>query len=167
MVPHLNPVHNLNAEERDMKRPLHAIAAGLAVTVHSFLLATGLSAQQREVIDRPGVTPNPNSVLSNAIKIGNMMWVSGQLGDNSGDIEKETQVALEKIKNSLQAGGFEMKDVVAVQVYLVDIKDFPKMNGVYRTFFPDAKPTRTTVQIAGLANPAARVEITATAVKAQ
>ena len=55
--------------------------------------------------------------------------------------------------------------MVAVQVYLVDIKDFQKMNGVYRTYFTDMKPTRTTVQVAGLASPTARVEITVTAMK--
>jgi 2-iminobutanoate/2-iminopropanoate deaminase len=134
-----------------------------------------LSAQQREVVNLPDApAPNPSApapVLSNAIKIGNMMWVSGQLGTTQGqtvgDIEKETAGALDKIKKTLEAGGFSMKDVVAVQVYLVDIKDFQKMNGVYRTYFTDTKPTRTTVQVAALANPVARVEITSTAMKSQ
>lgn len=140
---------------------------GLAVLT----LAGRLPAQQKEVVNMPGATANPNAVLSNAIKVGNMMWVSGQLGTTQGDtvgnIEKETANALDKIKKSLEAGGFDMKDVVAVQVYLVDIKDFQKMNGVYRTYFTDMKPTRTTVQVAALASPTARVEITATAMKGQ
>ena len=134
-------------------------------------LAGRLSAQKKEVVNLPGATPNPNAVLSNAIKIGNMMWVAGQLGTTQGDtvgnIEKETTNALDKIKKTLEAGGFQMSDVVAVQVYLIDIKDFQKMNGVYRTYFTDMKPTRTTVQVAGLASPSARVEITATAMKGQ
>ncbi len=154
-----------------MKKRSHALVVGLSLTVLTLSSASALHAQQREVVNLPGTTPNPNAVLSNAIKIGNMMWVSGQLGvtqgDSVGNIEKETTGALEKIKNTLQAGGFDLKDVVAVQVYLVDIKDFQKMNGVYRTFFTDTKPTRTTVQVAGLASPTARVEITATAFKAQ
>ena len=132
-----------------------------------------LSAQQREVVNLPGApAPRPDApppVLSNAIKIGNMMWVSGQLGTTQGqtvgDIEKETSGALDKIKKTLEAAGFGMKDVVAVQVYLVDIKDFQKMNAVYRTYFPDMKPTRTTVQVAALASPVARIEITSTAMK--
>src|SRR5437868_4088789 len=113
-----------------------------------------LEAQQREVVNMPGApAPNPNGpgpVLSNAIKIGNMMWVSGQTGttqgDTTADTEKQTGAALDKIKKTLEAGGFSMKDVVAVQVYLDDINDFQKMNGVYRTYFTDTKPTRTTVQ---------------------
>src|SRR5262245_25377138 len=139
------------------------------LVVSAGMYSGSLLAQQREVVNLPGATPNPNAVLSNAIKIGNMMWVSGQLGTTQGDtvgnIEKETGAALDKIKKSLEAGGFDMKDVVSVQVYLVDIKDFQKMNGVYRTYFTDSKPTRTTVQVAALASPTARVEITATAAK--
>jgi 2-iminobutanoate/2-iminopropanoate deaminase len=135
-------------------------------------LAGQAAAQQKEIVNLPGAAaPGPNSNLSNAIKVGNMMWVSGQLGTTQGDtvgnIEKETAGALDKIKNSLQAGGFDMKDVVSVQVYLVDMKDFQKMNGVYRTYFTDMKPTRTTVGVAALASASARVEITATAIKSQ
>jgi 2-iminobutanoate/2-iminopropanoate deaminase len=151
---------------------MNKVSAVFGMMVASALIALPghLVAQQREVVSLPGApAPNPNAVLSNAIKIGNMIWVSGQLGTTQGDtvgnIEKETTGALDKIKNTLQAGGFAMKDVVAVQVYLVDIKDFQKMNGVYRTYFTDMKPTRTTVQVAGLASPTARVEITVTAVK--
>ena len=142
--------------------------ASMAFTL--ILVAGQLAAQQKEVVNLPGApAPTPTSNLSNAIKVGNTIWVSGQLGTTQGDtvgnIEKETTAALEKIKTTLQVGGFDMKDVVAVQVYLVDIKDFQKMNAIYRTYFTDVKPTRTTVQVAGLASPTARIEITATAVR--
>ena len=123
--------------------------------------ATG-AAQQREVFNPPG-TPT-NLPFNNGIKIGNRLWVAGMEGDVTGDIEAETKTALEKIRSVLQAAGMEMHDVVAVQVYLADINDFQKMNGVYRTFFDTPKPTRTTVQVAHLVNNA-RIEITVTAVK--
>jgi 2-iminobutanoate/2-iminopropanoate deaminase len=92
------------------------------------------------------------------------MWVAGMEGEVTGDIEAEARSALEKVRSVLKAGGMDLKDVVAVQVYLADIKEFQKMNGVYRTFFGDPKPTRTTVQVANLVNNA-RVEITVTAFK--
>jgi 2-iminobutanoate/2-iminopropanoate deaminase len=143
-----------------------AVIAGLALAG----LAAPLVAQQKEVVNLPGATANPNAVLSNAIKLGNLMWVAGQLGTVQGDstltIEKETSNALDKIKASLQAGGFDMKDVVSVQVYMVDLADFQKMNGVYRTYFTEMKPTRTTVGVAKLVG-TARIEITATAAKGQ
>jgi 2-iminobutanoate/2-iminopropanoate deaminase len=130
----------------------------------TLVAAPGLTAQQREVVP-PNPNPNPNSNLSSAIRIGNQMWVSGNLGEVTGDIEHETRTALERIQRTLGAGGFEMRDVVAVQVYITDLADFQKMNGVYRSFFPEhPRPTRTTVQVAGLVNNA-KIEITVTAVK--
>ncbi|HVH66674.1 MAG TPA: RidA family protein [Gemmatimonadales bacterium] len=120
------------------------------------------AAQQRQVFNPPG-TPT-NLPFNNGIKIGNQLWVAGMQGDITGDIESETKTALQKIRSVLQAAGMELRDVVAVQVYLADIKDFQRMNGVYRTFFADPRPTRTTVQVAHLVNDA-RIEITVTAVK--
>lgn len=141
------------------------VAVGIAAAI---LAAPAAAQQKKEVVNQPGATANPNAVLSNAIKLGNMMWVSGQTGTTRGDsastIEKETAATLDKIKASLEAGGFSMSDVVAIQVYLTDIGEFQKMNGVYRTYFPDMKPTRTTVQVAKLVG-TAKIEITATAAR--
>src|SRR6478752_2295606 len=106
----------------------------VVLSILMVVLAGQSVAQKKEVVNLPGATANPNAVLSNAIKMGNMMWVAGQLGTTQGDtvgnIEKETTNALDKIKKTLEAGGFSMSDVVSVQVYLIDIKDFQKMNGV-------------------------------------
>ena len=78
--------------------------------------------------------------------------------------EKETRSAFDQIKSLLQQGGFTITDIVAVQVYMADLAEFPKMNAVYRAMMPDPKPTRTTVQVAKLVGDA-RIEITVTAVK--
>ena len=59
-----------------------------------------------------------------------------------------------------------MSDIVSVTVYLADIKEFPDMNKVYKSVMPDPKPTRATVQVAGLVNNA-RIEISAIAVKSK
>jgi 2-iminobutanoate/2-iminopropanoate deaminase len=55
-------------------------------------------------------------------------------------------------------------DVVSVQVYLTDGETFQRMNTVYRSYFKDPRPTRTTVVVAKLVGPG-RIEITATAKK--
>ena len=146
-----------------MWKPRSTLFLTAALAVAGPAYSSHLVAQQREMFNPPG-TPT-NLPFNNGIKIGNMMWVAGMEGDVTGDIEAETKSALEKSRSVLQAGGFDLKDVVAVQVYLADIKEFQKMNGVYRTFFLDPRPTRTTVQVAALVNNA-RVEITMTAYKA-
>ena len=120
-------------------------------------------AQQKEVFNPPG-TPT-DLPFNNGIKIGNNLWVAGMEGEVTGDIESETKSALERVRSVLQAAGMELRDVVAVQVYLADIKDFQKMNAMYRTFLTEGpKPTRTTVQVTHLVNDA-RIELTVTAVK--
>lgn len=55
--------------------------------------------------------------------------------------------------------------VVSAQVYLTDMDLFPRMNAVYVTFFPDPRPSRSTVGVTTLAVPAAHIEITVTARK--
>jgi 2-iminobutanoate/2-iminopropanoate deaminase len=82
----------------------------------------------------------------------------------AGGIGPETKAALDNIEKVLKAGGFELKDVVSVTVYLADIHDFAEMNKVYKAVMPNPKPARATIQAAALVN-AARVEIAAIAVK--
>lgn len=107
--------------------------------------------------------------FSNGILAGNTLYVAGTQGtDASGKlepgIEAQTRAALAQIRKIVEGAGMTMGDVVEVNVYLADIHEFGKMNKVYTTFFPNPKPTRTTVQVAGLVN-GARIEISAIAVK--
>ncbi len=134
----------------------------LALFALVLLASSPLAAQTKEIINPPGA---PNTLpFSSGIKVGNQIWLAGIEGEISGDIEKETRSAFDQIKSLLQQGGFTMNDIVAVQVYMADLAEFPKMNAVYRAMMPDPKPTRTTVQVAKLVGDA-RIEITVTAVK--
>jgi 2-iminobutanoate/2-iminopropanoate deaminase len=123
--------------------------------------------QERKVIN---LAPARGLPFSDGIVAGNTLYVAGQEGtDDSGKlagggIGPETTAALDNIQKVLKAGGFELKDVVSVTVYLADIHEFPDMNKVYRTVMPDPKPARATIQAAALVNNA-RIEISAIAVK--
>jgi 2-iminobutanoate/2-iminopropanoate deaminase len=101
---------------------------------------------------------------SPAIQAGNLLFVSGQVGSDPAtkqtppDVESQTRICLERIKAILEQAGTTMENVVRANVYLTNIADFSKMNGVYRTFFTGVMPARTTVQ-AALAAPQFLVEI--------
>ncbi len=140
------------------------ITTSLALALSACCIASGAGAQEKRVFNPPG-SPT-NLPFNNGIQVGDMLFIAGTEGVISGDIEAETRSALEKIKAVLDAAGFQVGDIVQVTVYLKDINDFQKMNGVYRAFFPDPKPTRTTVEVARLVNDA-RVEITSVAVKSK
>lgn len=124
--------------------------------------AATMQAQERHVFNPPGAPTN--LPFSNGMQVGDMLYIAGMQGKISDDIADETRSCLANIKKVLDAAGYSPGDVVQVTVYLKDLNDFQKMNAVYREFFPDPKPTRTTVQVAGLVNNA-HIEITSVAMR--
>ena len=95
---------------------------------------------------------SPIGAYSQGIRVGDFIFVSGQgpLDPATGQlvggtIEEQTARVLENIKIILAAGGATLADVVKVSAHLSDVKLFDRYNKVYATYFPDPKPTRTTV----------------------
>jgi len=144
------------------------VVLGIIFLAAAMLMAAGrpLSSAKR-AINPPGTAQG--LPFSNGILVGNTLYVAGQEGlDNGklrpGGIGPETQAALENIKKIVESAGLQMTDVASVNVYLADIAEFGEMNKVYKTFFPEPRPARATVQVAALVGNA-RIEITAIAVK--
>jgi 2-iminobutanoate/2-iminopropanoate deaminase len=109
----------------------------------------------------------PVGAYSQGLRAGDFVFVSGQgpldpkTGKVVGDtIEEQTARVLENIKAILEAGGASMADVVKVSAHLSDMSLFERYNRVYASYFPDPKPTRTTV---GSQLPGILVEIDAIA----
>ena len=99
---------------------------------------------------------------------GRFVYVSGQgpIRDGVevlGTIAEETQLTLDNVFTILAAAGASPADVVRCGVYLTDIGDFAEMNAVYERAFPQPRPARTTIQVAGLPG-GIRVEIDCVAV---
>jgi 2-iminobutanoate/2-iminopropanoate deaminase len=95
---------------------------------------------------------SPVGAYSQGLRAGDFIFVSGQgpLDPATGQIvgetvEEQTARVLENIKAILEAGGATMADVVKVSAHLSDLALFERYNKVYSTYFPDPKPTRTTV----------------------
>lgn len=111
---------------------------------------------------------------SQGIDTGKLLFLSGQLpicpekGEIvSQDAEGQTRQSLENVKAILASAGCTMDDVVKTTVYLKDIADFGKMNGVYAEFFSEGNyPARSAFQVAALPKDAL-VEIEVVALKAE
>ncbi len=95
---------------------------------------------------------SPIGAYSQGLRVGDFIFVSGQepldpaTGQIVGEtIEEQTAGVLENIKAILDAGGATLADVVKVSAHLSDLALFEHYNKVYATYFPDPKPTRTTV----------------------
>jgi 2-iminobutanoate/2-iminopropanoate deaminase len=111
----------------------------------------------------PAAAPRPRGPYSPAIVAEGFVFVAGQGPVNPktnelelGDVRSETRRTLENIRLILHAAGSSLRDVVRVGVFLADMNDFAAMNEVYREFFPEAPPARTTV---GAQLPKIKVEI--------
>ncbi len=116
----------------------------------------------RKVV-RTSDAPKPKGVYSQAIVADGFVFVAGQACVNPrtnefeyGDIQSETRQTLENIRAILEAAGSSLKEVVRVGVFLADLNDFAAMNEVYRQYFPEDQPARTTV---GVQLPKIRIEI--------
>jgi len=123
---------------------------------------------QRVLISSDEVPAN-TLPFSPALRVGDWVFVSGQGGFDTdgklvGDtIEAQTEATIHNIERLLRVAGCELSDVVTVLVHLSDLTLFDRYNAVYERFFPDPKPTRTTVEAKIF--PGLLVEITVTAVR--
>ena len=98
--------------------------------------------------------------FSSAVRAGNLLFASGQIGSRvengapvlvPGGFEPEARQALDNIKAVVEKGGSSMTQVVKCTVMLADMKDWPKFNEIYATYFPGPKPARSAFGANGLA----------------
>jgi len=101
--------------------------------------------------------PKPIGPYSQAIKVGPLLFGSGQIPIDpetgeivKGDIKEQTRRVMENIKAVLEAAGYTLEDVVKVTVFLKDLKLFNEFNQEYAKHFPEKPPARTTVEVAQL-----------------
>jgi 2-aminomuconate deaminase len=89
------------------------------------------------------------------------------LGTTRLDIREQTRAVIDNIRDILQSAGAELKDVVEISTYLVNMNDFAGYNEVYGEFFGHEGPARTTVAVHQLPHPHLLIEIRATAYRPQ
>ena len=113
--------------------------------------------------------PSAIGPYSQAIRIGQFLYTSGQIALNpenmemmNGGIEEETEWVLKNLEAILKADGISLAHVIKTTVYLTDLGEFARMNQVYEKFFGETKPARACVQVAALPK-GAKVEIDAIA----
>ncbi|HWN45007.1 MAG TPA: Rid family detoxifying hydrolase [Thermoanaerobaculia bacterium] len=115
--------------------------------------------------------PKALAVYSQGVQVGDALYLAGQIGLDpatrklvEGGVQAETRRAIENCRAILEGAGYSLRDVVQVQVFLVDINDYQAMNQVYATYFQENPPARAALAVAALPG-GAQVEILMTAVK--
>ena len=118
---------------------------------------------------RAGNLPAPVGPYSPGMGFEKLIFVSGQGGVDpatgliADDVEQQTEQCLKNVQTILEAAGSSLQHVLRCGVFLLDMREFKKMNGIYARVFGDHRPARTTVQVAGLPGEGLRVEIDAIA----
>lgn len=151
-----------------MNRLIHALAMTslAAVTGPAF----AVKPPAIEFLNSGKVTPT-TLPFSEAVRVGNTLYLSGQIGIQpgslnlvTGGIQAEARQTLENIKTTLETHGYAMRDVVKCTVMLADIAEWTTFNEVYKTYFAPPYPARSALGANGLAL-GARVEVECLAVR--
>jgi 2-iminobutanoate/2-iminopropanoate deaminase len=133
----------------------------LAVAVAALAFAGGAAGAQgltREIVTPPGATGTPP--ISPAVKVGNILYLSGQVGGDAGaEARDQFAAALKKVQALVETAGTTLANVDRCTVFLTRQSDFAAMNEVWKSVFPEKPPARSTIVVAALAGPALVVEI--------
>ncbi|MDM8527769.1 RidA family protein [Anaerolineales bacterium HSG24] len=113
-------------------------------------------SNQRNVISTK-LAPAAVGPYSQAIQTGNLIYTAGQIPlvpetgkIVEGNIQVQTNQVMENLSNILEAAGSNLANVVKTTIFATDLADFAAINETYGSFFDDAPPARSTVQVAAL-----------------
>ena len=151
-----------------MKAGMRTLAVAVALGGAAGAAASQAAGEKRRPLVEHYTSPATTSLklpFSEAVRVGNLLFLSGQLGLAPGTrtlapggVVPETRQTLENIRRIAEAHGSSMDRLVKCTVFLADMAEWPRMNEVYVTFFPRALPARSAMGASGLAL-GARVEI--------
>ena len=101
--------------------------------------------------------PQAIGPYSQAVKAGNLMFISGQipLNPKTGDlvaesIEDQARQVLENVKSICEEAGRSLDDIVKISIFLTDLSNFSVVNDVMKEYFSEPYPARATVEVSGL-----------------
>jgi 2-iminobutanoate/2-iminopropanoate deaminase len=110
----------------------------------------------KTIVNSPNA-PEPIGPYSQAVRSGNMLFLSGQIAINratgnlvTSDIKEETTQVMANIKEILTAAGADFSAVVKTTIFLKDMNSFPHVNEVYGSYFKSSPPARETVEVSRL-----------------
>ena len=115
-----------------------------------------LNQMSKEIISTKNA-PQAIGPYSQAVKTGNLMFISGQIPLNpetgdlvSGSIEDEANQVLNNIKSICEAAGNSLEDIVKITIFLTDLDNFAIVNEVMKEHFSEPYPARATIEVSGL-----------------
>lgn len=178
------PLHDTALSSRTTSIPSMVFVMSLMYAAMSLMFVAACAEIQQDESSPPASAPSiPEAVyltsettasmnlpFSDAVRVGHLLFLSGQIGNipgttdlAPGGIQGEARQTMENINAVLEANGSSMDRVIKATVMLADIAEWPAFNEVYVTYFPGDKPARSAFAGSGLAFGArCEVEVIAT-----
>lgn len=132
---------------------------------------TTLKSPSRRSINPPGTETMYDTLhFAQATRVGNMIWVSGQVGIDAAmkpgnDMEAQARLAFQSLRTVLEAAGATLADVVELTTFHTDLRgEMRAFARIKDEYFPDRYPSWTAVGVTQLALPELRVEVRAIAI---
>jgi len=155
---------------RRLPRALLPGALSLVCAAASGTLAAQ-AAPERAYIDHPAGPNGAKFAFSDAVRVGDTLYVAGHLGldpktgNAAADPEAEAHLVLDAVRHTLERAGYAMDDLVSVTVYCTDLGLYDTFNKAYTGYFHGSLPARAFIGVDKLVR-GARFEVQGTAVKA-
>ncbi len=139
------------------------VAAGAVVAVGG---ATAVAEATANAAKRRAIPGSPGAPFSRAVVIGDTAFIAGVVGRKPGskgmaslEFEPQCRQAMLNLQASVEAAGSALNQVLKCNCFLTDVADFPTMNKLFREFFPQQPPARSTVVVKELVVTGAKIEI--------
>ena len=135
------------------------LVAGLSAVGVGSLLAGRVEAKSRDSgvrkLNRDGKPADGTQMITALITHNGLLYIAGQGANSNGpvgndDIDSHTTKVMENVKELVVTGGGTMDSILQLTVYLADIAYYEPMNKIFKTYFPNGGPARTTVAVAAL-----------------
>jgi reactive intermediate/imine deaminase len=121
------------------------VVAGVAAILVMVIGHVAGQAPLTRVVVFPAGSPRPPVPVSPGIKVGNIVYTSGQIDLTGPGVREQTEAVLKHMRAIVEAAGSSMAKVDKCTVFLAHAGDYQTMNEVYRTFFPTDPPARSTI----------------------
>ena len=124
--------------------------------ISNFIFSKELNKMSKEIIST-NKAPQAIGPYSQAVKTGNLIFISGQVPINpetgdvvSGSIEDQANQVIENIRNICEAADRDLGDIVKLSIFLTDLGNFSIVNEVMKKYFSEPYPARATIEVSGL-----------------
>lgn len=149
-------MNSISQSRRSFAFRVGSVLAGLGLAKGVFASETPRESNHGvQKLDYDGKAASGHQMITSLIVHNGLIYISGQGANDAGavqgaDIETHTKKVMDNVKKLVETGGGSMDSILQLTVYLANLEYYDGMNKVFKDYFPNGGPARTTVSVAGV-----------------